>query len=240
MKNITDLESEAARLHILLGGIFGNNFPSAAKSIDEKYDALDNRIKALRGIIIDSAVLIEALIEQIISNHFCYDQIKENEFTHIFMGKESVTLSFKREVLIYIIKNHHPAVFKKNPKLFDDLELIIKYRNMAAHRKFMPAREIVEQWESSPITLEHWVTKDSKINVKKFDFNSDVLLKFYECNRNCLTVLLKLSNGIRKENQSYNKFLKRAVKAYEKIKKPKKKSDRVLTTNRKSSSAKQN
>ena len=102
----------------------------------------------------------------LIAFHFCgNNREKVYEFLTSIGYKEQFGLSFKTEVVSFILKNHYPQILKSDSKLIDDVFNLIKLRNHFAHRHFSNHTTegvsfmVIKTKRSKPIQDEQHITE---------------------------------------------------------------------------------
>jgi hypothetical protein len=138
----------------------------SAKSDDVKISRMAKRMYLLRGRLIEKAIAIELIADEIISLYF----IPNNErkliaFEYAILHKESFNLSFKLNTVLYLIKNNETSIYEKY-SLKGEMGIgtavteFLKVRNHAAHRMMMP--NILFKENEEEFSFYYPTTKDNK------------------------------------------------------------------------------
>ena len=87
----------------------------------------------IRGAFLAHVIPIEELVKDIISYHFCSDEEKRKQFISLILNGRDYTLASGIEILEKILDIHYHDLTQRYPKLIDDLDKIIQFRNCLAH-----------------------------------------------------------------------------------------------------------
>ena len=87
----------------------------------------------IRGAFLAHVIPIEELVKDIISYHFCSDEEKRKQFISLILNGRDYTLASGIEILEKILDIHYHDLTQRYPKLIDDLNKIIQFRNSLAH-----------------------------------------------------------------------------------------------------------
>jgi hypothetical protein len=106
---------------------------SDTRRIDNRFRQVNILAKEIRGPFLEHAIVIERLIEDIISWHFCPDEERRLLLFSLVISEPDFTFSSKIEIIDKILKLHYPDLAKKYPKLVAELTKVRKFRNRIAH-----------------------------------------------------------------------------------------------------------
>jgi hypothetical protein len=87
--------------------------------------------------IVQSAVLVEAKLENIIAFHFCDDQDKWLAFKSFIFLDGEITFSKKIEICKKVFRQYYPAVYEQISPMFKRLHKVRELRNKFAHSKIL-------------------------------------------------------------------------------------------------------
>lgn len=141
----------------------------------------DERLDRKRGKIISYAISVENLCEDIISQAFIKDDLKEDFIKCLLANDIAVNFKIKAETVGYILKNLVRSKLNERQKeLADALSDIASYRNHIAHRR--PTLD-----ENLNTQLLHISTKNKDKNIGKIIDVDGVL--YNEFVNNCIVCM---------------------------------------------------
>jgi hypothetical protein len=127
------------------------------------------------GEIIDEFVVLETLIEIVISMYFTNnDEIKEKELRHILLATETFSFNNKKTML-WFIANRFPKYLKENKRLDHKMKGLVSFRNMLIHRKLKCDVNTMKTFDGETIILEGLKTKDNNVDVDELILNQKVV-----------------------------------------------------------------
>jgi len=104
---------------------------------------ISEKAERYRGLIIHATITMEKAMDTYISNYFCSDKTKTQEMHYLFLGDNRINLENKRQIFIWLAKNHDQDLLKKyvsirgemnkNNSLDKDMIFVIEQRNIFAH-----------------------------------------------------------------------------------------------------------
>ena len=89
--------------------------------------------KNFRAPFILHAIVIEQMVGEIISRHFCSDEKKREEFFASILNGGDITFHEKTQILHGILKRNYSTALKQYPKLIGRLDKVRRFRNRLAH-----------------------------------------------------------------------------------------------------------
>lgn len=94
------------------------------------------------GVIILNTIEIERKIDLYLSRYFCSDSLKQQEFSNRFLFHERITLDFKKEIFLSILKSKNRLFLTENPLFASLLDKLPQHRNRFAHLEAISAIEL--------------------------------------------------------------------------------------------------
>lgn len=88
-----------------------------------------------RGYIIDLFIDIETMIELSISAFYADNTDKKFDLHVLLTHKSSMDTSKKIMMFNYMVKEYYSEFLKENKSLLEDIEELLRLRNIVAHRK---------------------------------------------------------------------------------------------------------
>ena len=114
----------------------------------DEYKIILNKAWIARGSIINETSLLEKHIEQIIANYFCSNSDIGDELINVILS-EKMTFDAKRHTLRYVIEKSHTKFNSENSTWFNDMEQIMKDRNIFAHYPLDTRPESFNEYKNS-------------------------------------------------------------------------------------------
>lgn len=144
--------------------------------LHEKYLRLKNDSIFYRGFIIDESVVMELVLDDILSNYFCEGE-KAIEINNIIFNTEYVALGSKIDMFQSILlKQKFKDFWKNNNTIIQDLHKIRKLRNKLAHLKLQTTDKDIEDYDGETIPYTSTVNGEVRLcpikpEQKKIDIN---------------------------------------------------------------------
>jgi hypothetical protein len=86
-----------------------------------------------RGVLINSIILLERLMDKYISEYFCDTPDRATELMDMILSTRRITLDSKADVFRVILDKLYPEKKKENSAIAKDFKFIVEERNMLAH-----------------------------------------------------------------------------------------------------------
>jgi len=83
--------------------------------------------------LILETIKIEQQIDDILSNYFCQQNAKSEEFCNYILFNERITFEFKKDIICSILNNNYKSFLKNNPDFIPLISKIPEHRNRFAH-----------------------------------------------------------------------------------------------------------
>src|ERR1019366_4413123 len=126
-----------------------------------KYLKLKHDSIFYRGFIIDESIVMELVIDDILSNYFCEGE-KATEINNIVFNTDYVALGGKENMLQSILmQEKFKDFFKNNSTIIQDIAKIRKLRNKLAHLKLQTTDKDVEEYDGE--TLPYTSSENGKV-----------------------------------------------------------------------------
>lgn len=123
----------------------------------EEFNVLAERAYYIRGMVINESIYIEKALEYYIATHYCGDTPMRDKMIENFLTND---VQFKGKVNAFrrIVKTIDQAWLEKNNEILENLNRIIKDRNILAHEVLDTSAYGKQQYEMH-----------KQINFTKFD-----------------------------------------------------------------------
>ncbi|MFC2071376.1 hypothetical protein ACFLUU_01475 [Chloroflexota bacterium] len=127
-------------------------YTTFTKEEEIRIQHLFEKVRKIRGTIIDSTVAVENVLDDTFAAEF-FPKDTDNEYGHRFKSFILYKLTFKTkiEILRNILKARYKKVFDDHPSLFDDFDSIRDLRNEVAHAQFDNAIESLKTMSEDKI-----------------------------------------------------------------------------------------
>jgi hypothetical protein len=86
-----------------------------------------------RGAYLAQVIHIEELVKDIISYHFCCYEDKRKQFVSLILNGTDYTFASGINILEKLLKIHYPDLCQRYPKLVNDLDKVMRFRNALVH-----------------------------------------------------------------------------------------------------------
>lgn len=83
----------------------------------------------LRGALINQTIFLERQMDEYLSLYYCSTPKKKHELFDLLLG-EKLSFDAKRNAIIFLLNKHNSAILKKHDKLDENLNRIMKKRNL--------------------------------------------------------------------------------------------------------------
>jgi len=125
--------------------------PELTEQIEHHYKHAKQLDNEIRGSYLHRAIVIDYLISDIVSNHFCSDREK-TKFLFSVISKE---VNFSRKIRIFkqILEACYPDLSKKYKNLSKELNSVGEFRNKIAHAMLDSSQEFLEEKHEDRIQL---------------------------------------------------------------------------------------
>lgn len=121
----------------------------------------------LRGIIIEKAINLETLIDDFIAMYFCHSQDKFEEFKkHLFWNPQT-GFGRKFEIFKFIVLNKSSQLIEVHPTIIEDIDKIVIYRNMMAHRVLDVSRNAVNKGNANDSMTVKFLKSNTEEEITK-------------------------------------------------------------------------
>ena len=119
------------------------------------------------GSIITTTITVEKGMDRLLSQHFCADKLKGQEFSNMILFHERITFDFKKEILTAIIKKHHNWLYDKFPLFNKYLSEIPEHRNRFAHLELVGYRNSkeIDLLRENNIPVLNGMDQQKKLNI---------------------------------------------------------------------------
>ena len=146
---------------------------------------LDELAKDIRGSILEQAIWIERLIENIIAWHFCPEEDKRYQFFSLVINGTDITFSSKIKILKKLLELYYPDLSQKYPKVTKELNKVRDFRNKIAHAMLDNSLEFLAHRYTDRVQLDVYQDgKEKKLVVTIMDRDE----KLKECSRIALAL----------------------------------------------------
>jgi hypothetical protein len=125
-----------------------------------------------RGSIIQSSIEVELRMDIIIGRFLSSNnQEKTLDTIGIFDNAESIGFHTKNLAIQYIIKKYFIGFLKENKKLLEDINTIIKIRNLVAHKR--------PEFNKNDYSVLSWAkTSKNSVGTKSYNINKETCLEY--------------------------------------------------------------
>ncbi len=108
-----------------------------------EYEHYTNLAFHRRGVIINEVVMLERIVDEILSNYFCGTTPKKQELMELIICTNRMIFENKIQVLKVLLEKHKPDFLKANPTIINDIiNKIIVERNIFAHYWLVTSKEL--------------------------------------------------------------------------------------------------
>ncbi|MEJ5996100.1 hypothetical protein WG904_16850 [Pedobacter sp. Du54] len=115
-----------------------------------------------RGNIINQTIMLERLIDEYLSNHFCKTQKSVVEIMDLIFGNKLITFESKHQVFREILNRHNKDFQSANKTIHKDIDEIIRIRNIMAHYLLDTEWDVVEGFSINEISFIKFDKKRKK------------------------------------------------------------------------------
>jgi hypothetical protein len=133
------------------------------------------KVEEVRGEIINKAVILEAFLDSLIVEHFCGTTAQKRDLTYAILSKEKVMMSFKAEIVGFILSNYFPEFIEDYPKYISELQSVIDTRNLVAHRLFVEQSDLTGERKQYLHSIK---TKRQKMSEDIVEVNTEFVSTF--------------------------------------------------------------
>lgn len=133
----------------------------ADKQKNKQLDDLLTLSSTIKGSLLEMAIWMEKIIEDIITIHFCQDEKRRTQFYSLIMNEIHIPFLKKIITLKKLLKIYYPEIYKKYPTLVEDLQNVRNLRNNLVHSTLDNSDEFLAKNYNDRIRLVYF--KDGKI-----------------------------------------------------------------------------
>lgn len=153
-------------------------------SLEKQLESLFNLSTNIRGRFLDQVIVIERLIDDIISRHFCPEDYR----FHLLFSLVATELTFHSRIktLKTVLECCYPELLGKHPNLIKDIKKIKEFRNKIAHSMLDSSEDFLEKEYDDRIRLEFYRKGEKKYLVVKKD---DIMERLKACSQVVLALV---------------------------------------------------
>lgn len=153
--------------------------------MEEQLNHLYELSKEIRGSFLDQAIVIEWVIDDIISQHYCPEETRRR----LYFSTVPPELTFLSKIKIFktILDICYPDLLEKHPNLMKEIDEIRVFRNRIAHSMLEATDEFLKTGCNDRIWLEYCQRGEKKRLVVRRDDMKERL-------KGCTRVVLALKD----------------------------------------------
>jgi hypothetical protein len=129
-----------------------------SESLKKQYELNDK----IRGSYLARVTLIEGVISDIISQHFCTEKDKRELLLHLILGSSSFSFKNRIDALGHLMKLKYPILINEYPDLIKKLNTVRKFRNKISHSMLDTQIEFLEKNHEDRIKLDYFQSGTKK------------------------------------------------------------------------------
>ena len=123
---------------------------------ESQLDRLNRLAIDIRGSILDQAIWIEALIDDIVAWHFCPQEAKRNLLFSLVLKGTELTFSDKIGILECLLRLEYSELKEQYPGLKDHLDKLRRLRNRLAHAMLDTSDQFLQRNHTDRIQLVYF------------------------------------------------------------------------------------
>ncbi len=113
------------------------------EQFQREYETYTNVAFLRRGVIINEVIMLERIVDEILSTYFCGTTTKKQELMELIICTNRMIFENKMQVLKVLLEKHKPDFLKTNPTIINDIiNKIIVERNIFAHYWLVTSKEL--------------------------------------------------------------------------------------------------
>lgn len=152
------------------------------------YEKYTNLAFRRRGAIINETIMLERIIDDYISAHFCDTAEKRLELLENLMATNRIIFENKVQIFKSILEKHNPQFLEKHPSLFNNiLKTVIPERNVFAHYWLVTSKELSEWIKESKTVFVKFKNKTEHI-----EYTPEKYTSISKCIAGCIRACLEL------------------------------------------------
>lgn len=155
-----------------------------------------------RGEIIEAVSQMEQIMNVFISEHFCGSgdafHRRKLQFVSTIFGKRGMALMDKYELMIFILKDSHPELYKEHETVIKSLKKVIEFRNAIAHiglDLFQFEKGANEDFDLAMFSVEKY-----ELTEKRITLSEKIILENKEVIQNVNLIIIQASRAAREQS----------------------------------------